>query len=77
MCNAFSGRNLASNILPRETLKVTYSYLLGGIMSTLIALNNSSSSLYKHSSRLRHNCIFYSSIYLFIYLFKDFCLIMI
>ena len=52
MCNTFSFFifNLALNFLPRETLKVTYSYLLGHIMSTLIVLNNSSSSLYKHSS---------------------------
>ena len=76
MCNTFSGRNLASNILPRETLKVTCSYLLGGIMSTLIALNNSSSSLYKNSSSYVIIAYFiHLFIYLFIYLFKDFCLI--
>ena len=70
MCNAFSGRNLVLNILPRETLKVTYSYLLGRIMSTLIALNNSSSSLYKHSSSYVIIAYFiHLFIYLFIYLF--------
>ena len=47
-----------------------------GIMSTLIALNNSSSSLYKNSSSYVIIAYFiHLFIYLFIYLFKDFCLI--
>ena len=42
-------------------------------MSTLIALNNSSSSLYKHSSSYVIIAYFiHLFIYLFIYLFKDF-----